>query len=864
MSRNAPAVQIYRGLLSLYPAEFRDHFEREMCRTLADLLRERPGVAGILPLYLGVLIDAPKEHYQMIRQDLIYAIRGMRREKLTTTIAILVLALGIASVTTIFTLFNGIILHPLPYPQPQSLAYVEEFKPDLLNGAVAYPNFQDFRHDNRSLQDLALFGSGLATLRGDNLEAERVESATGTGSLLRLLGVRPLFGRVFDEGNDELNAAPVVVLGEDLWRRRYGADPGIIGKNIVLGTTPTQVIGVMPRDFHFPDRAELWTPLQADPQNNKRTDHGLEGIARLRPGVTPEQAQADLRVIMEQITRDHPTETYRQTVNVFPYRVRNTHQIRPVLFTLLGAVTFVLLIACANIVNLLLVRASARSRELAVRGALGASRSRLIRQFVVESVLLGVLGAGAGVLLSLAATPGLIALTPPGLLPKWMHFAPDALVLAFVVAVTAGTGIVVGIVPALSASRLNIVEALKEGGRSNTPGSARAWFRSSLVVAEVAMSVLLLAGAGLMVRTFLNLASQQFGYRTGDIVTLQTAAPGNRYAKGPAAQELVRSVLREFGSIPGVISVAATTSVPLLNGWGRSFTAEGAPLLSLKDAPLINHVVVTPGYFKTLGIPIVEGRDFDEHDGKNPLITIVDAGIAHRYWPHESAIGKRVRYGPPEDNEPWHTIVGVVTETRNQMARQLGRNSVYLPEGEFQFSSMGYVVRTMPGLANPQPALRSRLAAVDPSIAMSRFLTMKQVVTNEVWQERFFAIVFAAFGILALVLAMVGLYGIMAYAVSRRTHEMGIRMALGASAGEIRRMVLMQSGRLVAIGLVLGSVGALALTPLLKSQLYEVRPGDPVTLAVVALLLMAAAMAASYLPARKATAIDPILALRDE
>jgi putative ABC transport system permease protein len=545
-----------------------------------------------------------------------------------------------------------------------------------------------------------------------------------------------------------------------------------------------------------------------------------------------------------------------------PYRARDTRQMRPLLYTLLGAVGFVLLIACANITNLLLVKASARTREIALRGALGASRARLVRQFVVESVMLAIAGAAAGALLAWAAIPALLAMVPQQ--PSWIEFTPDWRMLAFVVAVTTGTAIFVGLIPALSSSRLNIVETLKEGGRTTTAGQVTAWLRGGLVVAEVAMSLLLLVGAGLMIQTFGKLNGMNAGYRTENITTLQTAAPGSRYSDGPAAMQLVRRLRQEFASLPGVVSVAGSTAVPLLDGWGRSFTAEGAPLLGLKDAPLINHMVVTPGYFQTLGIPLLEGRDFTDADAKQPLVTIVDAGIAKRYWPNESAVGKRVRYGPPEYNEPWHSVIGVVGEARNQTLRELRRNSVYLPLGEFQFASIAYLVRTSAGLADPEKSLRARVAAVDRSVAISRVLNLKDVVARSIWQERFFTTLFTCFGGLALALAVVGLYGVMAYSVSRRTHEMGIRMALGASAGEIRRMILAQSGRLVLTGLALGAIAAKLLSKLIQAQLYEVSPGDPATFAAVAALLAAAAMAASLLPARKATRVDPMTALREE
>ena len=504
MPHETPALVLFRGLLCLYPAEFRDHFSREICLVAARRLRERPGFAALASMYLGVLCDAPKEHYHMIRQDVVYALRTMRRQKLSAAAAILVLALGIGSTTTVFTLVDGLLLRPLPYPAQDRLVYVEEVADrQSLSRVVAYPNYLDFRRDNRSLEDLALFGRGLFTLVSDT-DAERIPAGFGTASLFRVLGVRPLLGRTFTVEEERFNGPHVVVLGEDLWRRRYGADQEILGKTITIGSDQTRVIGVMPEGFHFPEIAEFWVPLQINPKYNTRMDHGLEGIGRLRPGSSPLRAQEDLRAIMARISQQHPTETYGQTVNVSPYRVRDTGQMRPVLLTLLGAVGFVLLIACANTINLLLIKASARAREVAIRGALGASRARLMRQFVVESVMLGAAGALAGIALAWAAIPALLSLVPEQL-PRWIRFTPDLRMLAFVVAVTAGTGILAGMVPAFSASRLKLVETLKEGGRTNTSGGAAASLRRALLVAEVAMSMLLLVGAGLMVQTFWKL-----------------------------------------------------------------------------------------------------------------------------------------------------------------------------------------------------------------------------------------------------------------------------------------------------------------------------------------------------------------------
>ena len=874
MARDAAAVRFYRGLLWLYPPEFRDHFSREICLLLADRLHGRSAAqraAVWLHAAAGVLIDAPKEHCHMIRQDLNYALRAMRREKLTTLIAVLVLALGIGSTATIFKLVNGLLLNPLPFPEQHRLVYVEEMstRSGGIANSVAFPNYLDIQERNRSLESLALYTAGPVAMLRPGGDTERVPGAFGTGPLFRVLGVPPLLGRTFNDADDQPRAAPVVVLSEGLWRSHFGGDPAVLGKTVRLGifSGPAlcQVVGVMPRGFHFPDDAQLWLPLRADVRTEQRTDHWLHAIGRLRRGFTTEQAQMDLRSVMRQIVQEHPAETYGQTVNTTPFHARTTRNVRPALLTLMGAVGFVLLIACANISGLLLVRAAARQREIAIRGALGASRSRVVRQFVVESGLLGALGAAGGILMARLALPALLHLAPQRTLPVWANFATDLRTWAFILAVTLGTALAVGLLPALSASRLNLVDALKEGGRSSTMGLAGTRVRAGLVAAEVAMSVLLLAGAGLMIRTFLNLERQNLGYRTDNLTVLYTTAPRDRYPIGPAAAQLTTRISREFSALPGVTSVAAASDIPINDAWGRSFTVENDSIDTLREAPIVNHTVVMPGYFHTLGIPVLEGRDFDERDAASPMVAIIDAGLAKRYWPNQSPLGKRVRFGPPEDQEPWHTVVGVVAEVRNQQLRGVGRASAYIPYQEsYSHSSLGWLVRTRPDFAQPGDALRQVMARIDRNIAVSDVSTLRQIVDESIWQERFFATMFAVFAALALLLALVGLYGVMAYTVSRRAHELGIRMALGASAGEIRRMVLLSSGRLVAAGLTAGLMSALLLTRFLEKQLYGVRPADPSTFAGVSALLAAAALIASYLPARRATRVDPMLALREE
>ena len=569
-----------------------------------------------------------------------------------------------------------------------------------------------------------------------------------------------------------------------------------------------------------------------------------------------------MRSIMRQIAKENPVTDYGQTVNVISFRSQITTDYRNAVLTLLGAVAFVLLIATANVANLLLVKASSRTKEMAIRGALGASRGRMMQQMVVESLLLGGLGAAAGLTLAVAGIPSLLALIPVDL-PLWMHFEIDGRVLWFTLAVSLATSLLFGLVPALASSRVDLTGSLKEGGRTGSTGGRRGLVRDALVVVEVALSLVLLTGAGLMIRSFLALSNQRIGFDPANVLTFRMSSPDTKYPSGEKGRALVNSLREQMASLPGVVSVAAASFPPLVNTWGRSFTAENHPMLSLQDAPMVNHTVVTPGYFRTLGIPLIEGRDFTEADGREQRVTIVDQALARQYWPGKSAIGKRVRFGPPEANEPWHTVVGVAGEVRNQTLAEPDRRSVYLPYGEFLWSGVSILMRTSGPPLNQVPGVRARVNAIDRDVAASTFLSMQQIVARSIWQQRFFTTLLLVFAILALLLAAVGLHGVMSYAVSQRTHELGIRMALGASGGDLQRMVMRQALVLTLAGVGLGGVAALALMRVIRTQLYQVSPTDPATFAVVAVVLAATAALASYFPARHATRVDPVIALRE-
>jgi putative ABC transport system permease protein len=861
------AGRAFGALLLCYPAEFRHEYAREMALVFVDRCRAQCSLAGLLAVWLnaaaGVLIEAPKEHGLMILQDLTYAVRMLRKDALVTAIAVAVLALGIGATTTIFSLANGLLLRPLPYPDPERLVAVDESAPQRNDPSmgVAFPNYQDMRARNGVFEDLAVYTSGMVTLTG-GAEAERVSSGFVSDGVFRVLGVKPLLGRTFLSEEDVPKAPRTVLLGYDVWQRRYSGDRNILGKSIRLSEEPVTVVGVMPRGFNFPDRSEMWLPLQLDAKLSTRTDHYLGGIARLKPDTNRELAEQDMRSIMRQIATENPVTDYGQTVNVISFRSQITTDYRNAVLTLLGAVGFVLLIAAANVANLLLVKASSRTKEMAIRGALGASRGRMMQQMVVESMVLGGLGAAVGLTLAVAGIPLLLALIPVDL-PLWMHFEIDSRVLWFTLAVTLSTSLLFGLVPALASSRVNLTGSLKEGGRTGSTGERRRLVRDALVVVEVALSLVLLTGAGLMIRSFLALSNQRIGFDADNVLTFRVSSPEIKYPRGEKGRALVNSLREQMASLPGVTSVAAASFPPLANTWGRSFTAENHPTLSLQDAPMINHTVVTPGYFRTLGVPIIEGRDFTEADGCEPLVTIVDQALARQYWRGQSAIGKRVRFGPPEANEPWHTVVGVAGEVRNQTLTETGRKSVYLPYGEFLWSGLSFLMRTAGPPLHQVAAVRARVTAIDRDVAASNFLSMQQIVTRSIWQQRFFTTLFLVFAILALMLAAVGLYGVMSYAVSQRTHELGIRMALGASGGDLQRMVMRQALVLALAGVGLGGVAAMALMRVMRTQLYHVSPTDPATFAVVAVVLAATAALASYFPARHATRVDPVIALRE-
>jgi putative ABC transport system permease protein len=861
--RETGVLRLYRHCLALYPSEFRDEYAHELCLTFADRWREERSPRVWLEGLSGILQEAPKEHLQVILKDLRYALRILRKDTTVTLAALAILALGIGATTLVFSLANGLLLRPLPYADPGRIVAIGEYSPKDPNeyGQISFLNFRDYAARERLVENVGVYNGYSVILRGDG-EAENVPAEAVSDGVLRSLGVAPILGRIFTREDTAPNAPKVVILSEELWTRRYSRDPQIVGRSIEVDSGKPTVIGVMPADLRFPSNTQLWLADRSDPAKAARTDYYMRAIARLKPGVTVEQAASEWESILQQIHRENQAANNNWKALVTPLRTFAAAAFRKQVIALLVAVALLLAIACANVSNLLLVKASARGREMAVRMAMGASRTRLVRQLASESVLLGLAGGALGTGLAYVGLPALLSLIPVDL-PRWMKFSLDGRVLLFSLALSLATSLAFGLAPAFGSSVVDLSSSLKEGGRAGSGGVRHKLLRGGLVVGEVALSVILLAGAGLTVRSFLALRAQNLGYNPEHVLSMDVDYPDQRYPDGPKAHEMIRRLTADISSLPGVTSAAFTSGVPLgQDQWSRIYTIEGRPR-ALKDMPFVNHVVTVPGYFATLGIPLLEGRDFTEADYDNQHVLVVTRAFTRMNWPGESAIGKHVRFGPPVNNEPWFTIVGVAADNRHDLLKGRGRPVVYLPYSA-NVTPSSLLVRASGDPAKMVSAIRARMRAFDPDIALDHIVTLPQLIERASWQDRFLAILFLAFAVMALTLAAVGLYAALSYTVSLHSREIGIRMALGASTASVQGMLLRQGMALAVAGLAIGLAGALAMTRLLESQLYAISTSDPITYAVTPLVLLAVATLAVLVPARRATRVDPAIVLRSE
>ncbi|MEJ7576832.1 MAG: ABC transporter permease [Pyrinomonadaceae bacterium] len=801
-------------------------------------------------------------------QDMRYGARMLFKSPGFTLVAVLSLALGISVNTTIFSMVNALILRPLPYEEAQRLVVVQQtqLKQGIRGGVVSLGDFVDWRNENSAFESIAAYYERSFNLAGEN-EPERVKGASISADLFRTLGVSPVHGRDLLAAEDRPNAERVALLSHSLWQRRFNSDANLAGKTLRVNGEDHTIVGVMPPNFKYPSNAELWTPLALDTAEADRGNHYLSCIARLKPGVTIEAAQAQMTTIAQRLEAEHPINK-GWGVRVISLREELIdEEARMVLVALLGAVLFVLLIACANVANLLLARSVSREKEMAIRTALGAGRARVIRQLLTESVLISLAGGALGVLLAMWGIDLLVTAIPEEM-PFWVRFDIDTRVLLFTLSVSLLTGIIFGLVPALQASKPDLQVSLKEGSRSATEGVRRNRLRSLLVVSEIALTLVLLIGAALMMKSFMRLQEVAPGFDPKNVLTLQLWVQGPQYEQDEQrVTSFYSRAVERIRALPGVKSVGAVSMLPLDSdsSSSTSFAVENHPVPQGEEESA-GHTVATPNFLSAIGIPLLRGRDFTETDDENaPVVVIVNNWMARRYFPNDDAVGKRIRLGGPESR--WRTIIGVVGDIKRLSLRDKEEAQLYFAHKQDSWRSMTIVVRT--NLADPgslSGAVRGEIWAIDKEQPINNVRTMERVlaVSETVWVARVFGMLFAVLAGVALMLAVGGLYGVIAYSVSQRTHEIGIRMALGAQGRDVLRMVLWQGMVLVAAGLAVGLVGAFIVTRILASSLYGVTATDPVSFAGIALLLAGVALLASYIPARRATRVDPMVALRYE
>jgi putative ABC transport system permease protein len=816
------------------------------------------------------------------RQDLRYALRGLRQRPGFTLVAVLTLALGIGANTAIFSVVNGVLLRPLPYERPERLAMIWGHRNQQPLAELSVPEYWDLRERTHSFAGVAAFADGNINLTGTGAP-ERIRAGYFTANTPAVLGVAPAVGRGFTAEEDLPGGPPVVLLGDGLWRRRFGADPTVIGRVLMLDDTPTTVVGVMPPDFQLPTHyaggpKELWAPMQLDPAINRgvRGWHFLEVIGRLRDGVAVDAASAETSTLMRGMLATYPME-YTSEFDGSATAVSQSvvGDVRPALLVLLGAVALLLLIACANVAGLLLARSEARQREIALRTALGAGRSRLVRQLLTESLLLAAAGGLVGLLLAVWGVRGLVLAAPPSV-PRLDAVGIDLRVLGYTLGVTLLTGILFGLAPALHAVRGDLTGALTDGGRAGTTGRGRQRVRQALVTGQVAVALVLVTGAGLLVQSFLRLRQVDPGFVPEHLLTARVELSPVRYDSNDVRRRFYEGLLERLRSIPGVRSAATARALPMtgkleIGDW--SFVLEGQaaspPLPS--DWHPADWQVVSPGYFETMGIPLLKGREFAAIDRLGaPGAMIVNRTLARQVWPDGDALGRRVLLGGGAADSVWRTVVGIVGDVRHRGLTASPRPEMFLPYAQFPAgtgnapSSMYVVLRAAGDPSALATALGAAVGALDPDVPLSGVQTMETAMGSWAAERRLIMLLVSGFALVALVLGSVGIYGVMAHLVAQREREIGVRMALGALPGQILSLVVSQSAWLVGGGIVVGTVGALAVTRLLTGLLFQVRPTDPLTFIGTALVLVVAAAGATLVPALRAVRTDPAHALRSE
>jgi putative ABC transport system permease protein len=799
-------------------------------------------------------------------RDLRYAIRGLRGNPGFTSTAILSLALGIGASVAIFTLADNLLLRPLPYREPGRLMMVWEVSPQTTSRNVVSPaNYLDWKAHNHEFEAMAVFGEG-STGFADGTRAEELQEQSMSADLLPMLGVEPARGRLYTAAEDQPNAAPVVLISYRLWQSWFGGDDGAIGHTVQVRSRPATIIGVMPPGFYFRSRnVDLWEPLGLDPARDYRKDSGryLMCLARLKPGVTREGAQSQMTAIARRLETDYPRFNTNWTVNVEPLRDSLVSEVRTSMLVLLGAVGLLLAVACANVANLLLARYTSRRREMAVRLAIGAGRGRVVRQLITESVVLGLAGGVVGVILARWTVSGLLALAPVAL-SRNIAVAVDYRIVLFAVGVPMLTGVLFGLAPSLVASRADLTLGLREDSRGSVGGAGR--LRAGLVAAEVALSVILLAGAGLLFRSLVGLQSVDPGLNPARLLTFRVQIPPARYRESADRVQFFTRAVEQIERLPGVGSASAVSYLPFNGGAaGTDLAIAGRPPAKPGEEPGATIRTVMPGYFRTVGIPLRRGRVFTAADNAldSPYRFVVNQAFVEKYTAHEEPLGQQISVDM-DDKNPFGEIVGVVGDVKEGALDREPTPTVYYIHAHLPYTSMVFVVRATVDPLSLTGAVRRAIHAIDPALPMAQVRTMEAVVRETFARQTFGALLLGGFSLVSLLLAAVGIYGVLAYSVKERTREIGVRVALGADPGRILALVLGSGMRVVLLGALVGTGGALALTGLLKSLLFGVKAHDPATFVTVPMVLIAVALAAAYLPARRASRLAPVEALKVE
>jgi putative ABC transport system permease protein len=810
---------------------------------------------------------------ETLLQDLRYGIRALLKSRGFTAVAVIALALGIGANTAIFSVIDAVLLRPLPYKNPEQLVLIWHNYPqiNLAEASICPPCYQEYRDMTTSFEQVATQTGWSVNMTGTG-EPERLQGSRISYNYFTTLGTEPAQGRAFLAEEDQPGRNRVVVLSHGFWVRRFGSDPDIVGKTLTLDGNSYNVVGVTPADFIVPQSVDIWTPIAFTSEQLAANSHGneyLTVIARLKPGISLGQAQAEMDTLADQLRPQFYGSSWGITLKSI--REQLVGDIRLALLILLGAVCFVLLIACANVANLLLARASSRQKEIAVRTALGASRRRIVRQLLTESVLLSVLGGVLGLGVAYLGIRLLILGVPQNIsnsIVGWRLIGLNPQVLGFTFLVSVLTGVIFGIIPAFQASRPDLNETLKEGGRSGSEGGRRNLVRSVLVVFEVAVALMLLVCAGLLMRSFVRLLDVNPGFNPQNLITMQLTLPRSKYTENTQMSAFYDQSLERIRALPGVQSAAYGTNLPMSgSNSSASFAVEGLQVAQGESSPHGDPHLVSADYFQTMQIPLMKGRYFTEQDTKDSLpVTIIDDVLADRYWPDQDPVGKRIAgfFDSNGNQLNWRTIVGVVGHVKRYGLDGKIKEQYYFPQTQRAQPNMALLVRSTSDPAGLVPSIRDAIHEVDKDQPIYRVITMGELVSNSVAQKRFSMLLLAIFAAVALILSAVGIYGVMSYSVNQRTHEIGIRMALGAQQSDVLKMVVRQGMTLTLIGVGIGLGVAFLVTQIMASLLFGIGSHDPVTFLAIPLILTGVALVACFVPARRATKVDPMVALRYE